>query len=455
MTNQSTEPSAELPNLEKKLFEYLCIIQCVLLLCLIIQDIILFGFSWIILADIVVSAIGLLFFYLSRYRGIFNPLRIPIILFMMTAIVFFWVSLGGYSGLLSVIALAIGLVIIFIAPVKNRLIYASVIPLEIVILTVLQSSGIIETGEYPPAAVPLNYVLFSLSTLSLAYLMKVEFDSERSKREQQNNRLNELNYALKTTISEKEDYIEKLSSTQVKLVESEKMATLGRLTAGLAHELNNPLNFISGSVVPIQNDLAEIKEHLTAKQYEQLQPSIEEASRLLENIKEGSQRSTDVINNLLRISPKNRQQDLTEVDVSELTKRTCLLIENAFPQISISFDSKEESVCLANHTEINQVLLNLLNNATEAVKKVKNPKIKVTVSNTATRVKIIIIDNGKGVAQKHRHHIFEPFFTTKEEGRGTGLGLYISYGIIKKHDGDLSYLHKPKGACFEIDLPLI
>jgi signal transduction histidine kinase len=315
----STKPktiSINSTNLEKTLFEYLCLIQFGLLICLMIQDAILMGPTWMILPDTIVSGIGLLFFYLSRYKGIFNPLRIPLIIFLMMSLGFFWIALGGYNGLMAVIALAIGLVIIIIAPKRYRLIYSCVIPFEMIVLTILQSTNIIQVGEYPPQAIPVNYILFALSSLCLLYLLKVEFDKSRDKAENQNLELNQINNILQNVIDEKEKYIIKLSSTQDQLIESEKMATLGRLTAGLAHELNNPLTFISGSVVPIQNELKEIEEKLTASQKEALAANISKVNTLLYNMKEGSERSTDVINNLLRISPRNDDKKESAVDRS-------------------------------------------------------------------------------------------------------------------------------------------
>jgi signal transduction histidine kinase len=445
---------ADSTSLEKTLFEYLCLIQCVLLICLMVQDAILMGPTWMILPDTIVSGIGLLFFYLSRYKGIFNPLRIPLIIFLMISLGFFWVALGGYNGLMAVIALAIGLVIIIIAPGRLRLLYSSVIPLEMIILTLLQSTGIIQVGEYPPQAIPVNYILFALSSLCLLYLLKVEFDKSRDKAENQNLELNQINNVLQNVIDEKEDYIIKLNSTQNQLIASEKMATLGRLTAGLAHELNNPLNYIGGSVDPILRDLMEIEETLTATQKNVLENNINEVKKLLGNIKEGSQRSTDVINNLLRISPRNDDKKESAVDIVLLTQRTCTLIQNAFPWIRLTFFGSDEIMVLANPTEINQVLLNILNNAAQAIKTDSSPEIEVTATTSNKNVNITFKDNGKGVSSKDIPHIFEPFFTTKEEGHGTGLGLYISYGIVKKHGGTLSYLETRKGACFNISLPL-
>lgn len=441
-------------SLEKTLFEYLCLIQCALLICLMIQDAILMGPTWMILPDTIVSGIGLLFFYLSRYKGIFNPLRIPLILFLMLSLGFFWVALGGYNGLMAVIALAIGLVIIIIAPTQHRLIYSSVIPFEMIVLTILQSADIIQVGEYPPQAIPVNYILFALSSLCLLYLLKVEFDKSRNKTENQNLQLNQVNSVLQKVIDEKEKYIIKLSSTQDQLIESEKMATLGRLTAGLAHELNNPMTFISGSVTPIQNELKEIEEKLTSSQKEVLEANLSNVNTLLYNMKEGSERSADVINNLLRISPRNDDKKESAVDIVLLTQRTCTLIQNAFPWIRLTFFGSDEIMVLANPTEINQVLLNILNNAAQAIKSASSPEIEVTATTSNKNVNITIKDNGKGVPSKDIAHIFEPFFTTKEEGHGTGLGLYISYGIVKKYGGTLSYIETRKGACFNISLPL-
>jgi len=260
---------------------------------------------------------------------------------------------------------------------------------------------------------------------------------------------------LKETITEKEEYIQKLQAAQNKIIESEKMAILGRLTGGIVHELNNPLNFISGSVVPIQNNIQEIKEELSVDQLDTLDEALEEIDELLQNIIEGSKRSTGVIHNLLTISPRKGKGEFQKVDLSKFTSKTFTLIRKALYNVEMSYTSDEEVWVYANASEINQVFINLLSNSESAVKGVDKPMVKVEVSKQSDKVKMVVEDNGKGIKEEDLPRIFEPFFTTNKESGSTGLGLYISQGIIQKHDGQLNYIPQKVGAKFEIILPLV
>ncbi len=136
---------------------------------------------------------------------------------------------------------------------------------------------------------PINYIIFSMAILIITYMVKSEFDKERRKAVKQNIRLQALNEKLVETISQKEQYINELGQTRDRLIESEKMASIGRLTAGLAHELNNPLNYIGGNVQPIIQDLEDIKQAMTYRQLAQTQQTSTEIHNLLFNIIEGSQ----------------------------------------------------------------------------------------------------------------------------------------------------------------------
>jgi len=439
--------------LEKRLFEYICLIQFVIMTYLMSRALLNFGWTALALMDLVVALIGLLFYLLSKYKGYFNLLRIPLIGFLFAASVFFWYRLGGFYGTTATAGISVGLVAIVISPARKKIFFFLFSATFIITLVIVQLQTNWIDSTIDKSVFPINYIIFSMAILIITYMVKSEFDKERRKAVKQNIRLQALNEKLVETISQKEQYINELGQTRDRLIESEKMASIGRLTAGLAHELNNPLNYIGGNVQPIIQDLEDIKQAMTYRQLAQTQQTFTEIHNLLFNIIEGSQRASDVIDNLLKISPKAVENQVAKISLNELVGRTCVLLQNAHPEIHFWIARNEKLVILGNPTEINQVLLNLLKNAIDAVQDCKKGKIIVEVYWENDQSIVNIKDNGSGIPSANLSKIFEPFFTTKEEGKGTGLGLYISHGIIKKHGGKIEYSALDPGTCFKVSFP--
>lgn len=266
--------------------------------------------------------------------------------------------------------------------------------------------------------------------------------------------------------------LENLKLAQSQLIQSEKMASVGILTAGIAHELNNPINFVSGNVYPLQQDLDEVfsiiekyDETITANNLtgfftevetlkEQMDFSflIKEIFSLLKGIEEGATRSGKIINGLRSFSRLDDEM-CQFYDIHEGIDSSLVLLHNKIKgKINVRKDYGEFEGLECFPSKLNQVIMNILTNSIQAMEG-KGDLFIQTVS-SAIGVKIIIKDNGKGMTPEVKEHIFEPFFTTKDVGHGTGLGLSISYGIIEQHNGNIDVISEPgKGTEFIISLP--
>ncbi len=268
--------------------------------------------------------------------------------------------------------------------------------------------------------------------------------------------------------------VENLKLTQSQLIQSEKMASVGVLTAGIAHELNNPINFMSGNVYPLQQDLDEVfslldkyektvqendlKEYFTevdsCKEKMDYAYLIQEIYSLLKGIEEGASRSSEIIKGLRSFSRLD-DEACQFYDIHEGIDSSLVLLHNKIidRKISVRKDYGDFEGLECFPSKLNQVIMNILTNSIQAMEDGKGELFIQTVS-SAIGVKVIIKDNGRGMPPEVKEHIFDPFFTTKEVGQGTGLGLSISYGIIERHNGNIDVLSEPgKGTEFIISLP--
>lgn len=227
---------------------------------------------------------------------------------------------------------------------------------------------------------------------------------------------------------------------QAKLVHTEKMAAVGQLVSGVAHEVNNPLTAILGFA-----DLLLENPELNDQVKDDLQVIVQE-----------SQRTREIVQNLLsfaRQTPPEKQS----VDVNQILRRTISLraydMSNHGIELIEQFDSSLPGIVGDAH-QLQQVFLNILNNACDAVRETeRRGRIVVTTTHSAGLVEVHFRDNGTGI--RHPERIFDPFFTTKEVGKGTGLGLSICYGIVREHSGEIGCFNNrdSEGATFSIRLP--
>ena len=231
-----------------------------------------------------------------------------------------------------------------------------------------------------------------------------------------------------------------LEKTQLQLLQAEKMASLGKLSAGVAHQLNNPLGGIT------------LFTKLILEEYE-IEPGIKED---LHRILKDAERCRDTVKELLEFSRQTRHF-VQPHDINKAVSRTLFLLENQtlFHNIEIKKDLSSIPLVSVDIQQLNHIFMNIILNAAQAMA----GKGKLTVKSYRLPDKdwvcIEISDTGPGIPDHILQHIFDPFFTTKEEGEGTGLGLSLAYSIVEKHGGHINAKNNPdKGAVFIIELPL-
>jgi signal transduction histidine kinase len=264
-----------------------------------------------------------------------------------------------------------------------------------------------------------------------------------------------------------------LQETQLQLVQSEKMASLGQLTAGIAHEINNPINFVSANVKPLQRDVGNLLEVLG--RYSEIRPDdrvaeqlaeiaalkeeieidyvIDEIQMLIKGIEDGARRTAEIVKGLRNFSRLD-ETDLKRANVNEGIESTLVLLHSTYKdhvELKKDYGELPEIECFPG--QLNQVFMNLLTNAIQAIP--ERGTISITTRSLGDRIRISIKDTGGGIPQELLGKIFDPFFTTKEVGKGTGLGLSISLGIIEKHHGTMVVESEPgEGTEFIITLPV-
>ena len=266
--------------------------------------------------------------------------------------------------------------------------------------------------------------------------------------------------------------LEHLRQSQYQLIQSEKMASLGQLVAGIAHEINNPVNFISAGVESLNANLAEIGQVLDIyhkitpknvesklKEIEALKEKIEykeairEIDKLISSIKNGTKRTTEIVKGLRTFS-RMGEDIIKTADIHEGLDSTLILLHNRYKdriEIIRNYGNIPQIECYPG--QLNQVFMNILSNAIDAID--TTGKITITTTNIDGMVRISIKDTGRGIPEHLKERIFEPFYTTKEVGRGTGLGLSISHGIVEKHKGSIDVESEAgKGSEFVVLLPV-
>lgn len=266
---------------------------------------------------------------------------------------------------------------------------------------------------------------------------------------------------------------------EASLIQSEKMASLGQLAAGVAHELNNPLGYILSNIstfksyVSTYQQLIQCYQQLTTlpansaewfAQQSQLQAiyqredidfMLQDSMELVNDSMEGAMRLRDIINSLRRFSHPDRGQ-MEVVSVNEILESTVKIIWSEIKhKTTVSYQLAEEPLLvLANPSQISQVFLNMLMNAAQAMTGAVG-RITLVTEQQAHDVVIRISDNGQGIPEHLITRIFDPFFTTKDVGKGTGLGLSLSKAIIDEHQGHVSVTSQQGvGTTFEIRLPM-
>ena len=322
----------------------------------------------------------------------------------------------------------------------------------------------------------LEVILLSFALADRINQLKKEKDEEQSARlaaiEENERIVREQNIVLEAKVEDRTKELEQsnsdlnktlsnLKEAQSQLVDAEKMASLGQMTAGIAHELNNPINFVSSNVTPLRRDLDDVFEVLTAyeklevedqnlkqafKEIDDLKEELEldfikdEIQSLIQGIEEGANRTATIVKGL-RVFSRLDEDALKRASVNECLESTLIVVKSAIDGAVIVDKRFDQNLPVINcyPGKLNQVFMNIITNAAQATKKNGKEEKRVSISTSFDdhNVFIKISDNGIGMDEKTKLKIFDPFFTTKEVGEGTGLGLSIVLGIMNDHNGKI------------------
>ena len=267
---------------------------------------------------------------------------------------------------------------------------------------------------------------------------------------------------------------ETLQKQQAVMLQNEKLATLGTLSAGMAHEINNPLAFVKSNIESLSQYHASyarlielIKDqtkHLPADTRDLFQQTLKEEDidyiqedlpDLMADTEDGLSRVRDIVMNL-RSFARTQSTDRCETNLIEGIESTLKLLHSELKN-SVELDLNLQPIpsIICNPNELNQVFLNLIINAKHATEGVKKPQISITSASNDDTITITIADNGCGMNEESLTKMFVPFYTTKPVGKGTGMGLAIAYGIVQDHKGEIKVASKEgQGTSFSICLPI-
>lgn len=299
--------------------------------------------------------------------------------------------------------------------------------------------------------------------------------TERVRAEEQ---LREKNVELENLARSETQAHERLKQAQSLLVQNEKLASLGHLVAGVAHEINNPLSFVSNNVAVIDRDLGDVlslvalyrrADDLIRERDPELIGEIEELDsesdfeycvehlpRLIERTREGLRRIERIVKEL-RLFARVDEGDWNEVDLNPGVESSITMVKGYARKkgVEIRMELGALPVVRCRAARIHQVILNLLTNAVDACGENGRVTVRTMPEPDAPGVRVDVEDNGRGIPPEVLDRIFDPFFTTKPIGEGTGLGLSISYGIVREHHGRIEARSTVgQGSCFSVHLPL-
>jgi len=280
--------------------------------------------------------------------------------------------------------------------------------------------------------------------------------------------------ALNKEKEEQRSLIQKLEETQNQLMQSDKLASIGQLAAGVAHEINNPIGYVYSNLGTLKKYVQDILSLLD--RYEQAEPSIantevlallrttkaeldinflkEDLRALIDESKDGITRVKIIVQSLKDFAHADTSDEWQQADLRHGLESTLNIVNNEIKykaEVIKEYGNIQEIQCLP--SQLNQVFMNLLVNAAHSIE--QRGTITIRTGQQDDEVWVEISDTGKGIAKENMQRIFDPFFTTKPIGKGTGLGLSLSYGIIQKHHGRIEVASEVgKGTTFRVCLPV-
>jgi signal transduction histidine kinase len=287
---------------------------------------------------------------------------------------------------------------------------------------------------------------------------------------------------LKNSLVKLDNVNKLIKEQQAQIVHQEKMASIGQLVSGVAHEINNPLNYILGNIFVLSeyiksysatfNIYKEMDEAYKSKDEKQIKQTHEELKKLMEEdsidymfndvfdligeTENGARRVAEIVQNLKLFSRSN-VKEFRDYDINEGISSTVSIVSNEIKyKCELKLDLQEVGKTSCNIGQLNQVFLNLILNAVQSMESKKFGLLEISTKREDDNIIIEFKDDGCGMSEEQLEKIFDPFYTTKEVGKGTGLGLSISHGIIKEHGGDIFVESKlEEGSTFKIVMPVI
>jgi signal transduction histidine kinase len=418
-------------------------------------------------------------------KSSFPKLTKALNVFYVSYIMCIALSFIGFNSmqLLNITALLISMFILVMAIIvtksgnrsANYFLFAWIVFLIGVIVFALKNAGILPYNNITiytmPAGSALEAILLSFALADRINILKKEKEESQASTLialQQNEKLitgqnvmleqkvGERTLELRDTNDELNITLYNLKNTQAQLVSAEKMASLGQLTAGIAHEINNPINFVSANVKPLKMDIDDILallikyETLTPnettvnqfKEIDEFRKKIDvdylkkEMEALLSGIEDGAKRTAEIVSGLKNFSRLD-ESDIKEANINEGIESTLILLKSAIPQnAEVITHLGEIPVIECLPGKLNQVFMNLFNNALYAIgckKSNEANKLIITSYLSGEHVYVSIEDTGIGMTPNVKAKIFDPFFTTKDVGEGTGLGMSIVFKIMESH----------------------
>ncbi|MDP2993103.1 MAG: ATP-binding protein, partial [Deltaproteobacteria bacterium] len=341
----------------------------------------------------------------------------------------------------------------------------------------------LETGAYDYIIKPFHLKRVLISVKNALHRRQLEIDN-RAYRERLEEMLSERTAALQKSKEEAEQALARLKETQAQMIQSEKMASVGQLAAGVAHEINNPTAFISSNLKALSdyqsdlsglirryrklvtgledvvaggecgNPLAEQVEAIRAVEAEiDIDFILDDTESLIKESREGTERIKKIVLNLKDFAHPSEDK-LQSADIKECLESTLNIVWNELKyKATVTKEYGALPLVQCYPHQLNQVFMNLLVNAGQAIEKQGEIKITTTADNAYVEIKIS--DTGSGIPKEKLSRIFDPFFTTKEAGKGTGLGLHLAYNIIKKHNGTIGVESAVgEGTTFTIRIPV-
>jgi len=337
-----------------------------------------------------------------------------------------------------------------------------------VIFFVLKSVGVLPSNTYTnytmTFGISLEGIILSIALADRINIYKKDKEEAQQKTldtlKENEKIIREQNVILEQKVTERTSDLNQaltdLKLAQVKLIDAEKMSSLGQLTAGIAHEINNPINFVSSNIPPLRQDLEELTSIINKYEEISIETDISikldeinrfkeeldyeylktELNTIVNGIADGAKRTTEIVSGLKNFSRLD-EVDLQSTNINEGVNSSLILIKNKLQGIKLTINLANLPSIDCYPGKLNQLFMNIIDNAIYAVKAKTDETIKeITVETLVDDcfIKISVKDSGVGMSEETKSKIFEPFYTTKPVGDGTGLGMSISYSVIKLHN---------------------